>query len=300
MAFGNFEFPNASVYDSDLREVLRIIKKLTDSYNDIVETVNEVETLSEETKAQVLALKVELENALGTIDDKIAKLLKEAISEYQGEIDAINIKIDMLNTKYDGLKDYVDNVDNENRIWTLLSITSITAKLQTQINELYDLVKENYTVYNPLRALWQNANKAVNDLYEAERYGGLTNAELSHYDMTNEQFAQRNLCNYDIAINLRWILEDYGVRRTVHPAYGTRTIPYNADSFIWTEFLGTMSNEQFINLDLTNEEFAALNLTNQEYMEYRANPRYLDGVGFVDTSGSGLTNNEMGTLGIHA
>lgn len=322
MAFGNFEFPNANTYDSDLREVLRRLKELIDRYNIVVDSV---EDLTERVEA-VEAIADELRREWANLQTVINQYIKEALAGFETKFDlklkiykeevdyelnkfdnrlkAIELYFDAFDEKLRMLKEYSDLEDDKLRIELTGAIELLRKNLQDQIdiiNEILDNI-DLPMIYNPLRARYETHETVVRDLYEAERYGGLHNHELEDYDLTNEEFAALNLCNYDIAINLRWIIEDFGVRRTVHPFYGTRTIPYNADSFLLTLFYGTMTNQQFIDLDLTNEDFEALDLTNADYLTYNTNPAgYLtheDIVGFVNTSGTGLTNQEAGTLGI--
>ena len=305
MAFGNFEFPNANVYDSDLREVLRILKELIDEYNSVLETALSAKTLSEDAIARVIIL----ERQWADIDKTINIIINSAMEQYEDEFDAklsaevqkLQYQIDNITHQYDMFVELMDAKDNAVKAYCVELILKSNHELIKMIEELREMIEAyDGTMYNPLRGRVEGTEKVVTDLYEAERYGGLTNAELSHYDMTNSEFAALNLCNYDIAINLRWIIEDYGVRREYHAYYGTKTIPYNVDSFLLTEMLGTMNNGEYAALDLTNEEYEALDLTNADYLTYNAD-RLLhqsDLVGLVDTSGSGLTNSQIATLGV--
>ena len=44
MSFSNFEFPNTNFYNSDLRELISMYKKLVKEYDDILEQLNELKT----------------------------------------------------------------------------------------------------------------------------------------------------------------------------------------------------------------------------------------------------------------
>ena len=323
MAFGNFEFPNANVYDSDLREVLRILRELIDSYNEILQDIADVKTLSEDAIARVAALERQWADITKTINAIIDVAMQKYESDFNTELAKLQKQIDDINQQYSMFVELMDAKDNAVKAYCANLILESNKELIKMIEELRELVEDyDGTMYNPLRGRHEDTEKVVADLYEAERYGGLSNAELSDYDMTNAEFAALNLCNYDIAINLRWIIEDYGVRSTYHAYYGNKTIPYNVDSFLLTQYLGTMSNAEFEELDLTNAEFEALDLTNAEYLSYNSTSHFVtdeqltaglatkqdagdyarmsDLDGLVDTSGSGLTNSQMTTLGVIA
>lgn len=320
MAFGNFEFPNANVYDSDLREVLRKLRELIDKYAIVVQTVEDLE----ERIIVVEGIAAELQKEWANLEKVVNQYIKTALdafevkfdgklllykaevdqelSEFDRRLKAIELYFDSFNERLRLLKEYSDTEDEKLRIELNSRIDDIFDIFDKELDAIWEILDtmDIVTIYNPLRARYDTHENVVRDLYEAERYGGLHNWELENYDMTNEEFAALNLCNYDMAINLRWIIEDYGVRRTVHPYNGTKTIPYNADSFLLTMFCGTMTNSEYTALDLTNEEFEALDLTNADYLTYNANTvvRQSDLTGFVNTSGNGLTNTQLGTLGV--
>lgn len=326
MAFGNFEFPNANVYDSDLREVLRQIKELTDRYNIVVQTVEDIDTKTTEAIDEIAAVIDELQkewdrleivvnqyisNALESFETKFdskLEIYKEEVNnlirDFDTRLKSIEIFFDTFNEKMALLKEYSDNEDKKLWLNVLNRYDPIIDEINKALEDIYAILDmlDIPNIYNPLRGRYESHEKVVRDLYEAERYGGLRNWELENYNLTNDEFNALNLCNYDIAINLRWIIEDFGVRRTVHVYNGNRTIPYNSDSFILTMMCGTLTNEKFIALDMTNEEFEALDLTNAEYLTYLSNPHgYVtpeDLIGYVHTNGNGLSNAQLDTLGV--
>ena len=71
MAFGNFEFPNANVYDSDLREVLRTLRELIDSYNEMLSLM----LLCRNMKAISMLNLLNCKNRLMTLTDSTVCLL---------------------------------------------------------------------------------------------------------------------------------------------------------------------------------------------------------------------------------
>lgn len=310
MAYTFHEFPHTHNYDSDLREVIaymREFEKILDSYVDVItELQNAIKDISD-MKADIQALQ------LATAD---LNIIRSNINDITMALTALTDKVNNINIKVDGVYAYVDtqiamvkslavslNTVLNSRVNRLEFETNfnyelLSKRLEDCYNELLQLIEERVPtdVYNRVAGKRLGFDDNNFNVYEDLRYGGLTNAELSEANLTNEQVANLVLDNRDQAINLRKRLKLHYV---FSPVTGRKVSHTNALSQVLGFLTDGLSNSEFAALDLTNEEVAELDMTNMELFLYnpnRVNP--LSGFLKFVNDGVGITNDQYSHLEI--
>ena len=130
MSFSNFEFPNTNFYDSDLRELISMYKKLVKEYDDILEQLNELKTnigsiVDEYLDADLGAFKAEL---LTIINNEITELENEILEEQKKlEDDMTKFKND-INSTVEQLRIDIDDFEGKvnNRVQTISAMSPET------------------------------------------------------------------------------------------------------------------------------------------------------------------------------
>lgn len=290
------EFPYTKNYDDDLREMLARMRELMEKYDTLL---SEFETI----KAQF----IEVQNNFNSLEGKFSNLendfhdLENQFAQLQNDFDYVKSIVDNIQILYDNFVTLIDNKIAQNNIKIYDTIAEIKTGLENQIKELERMIEQigRHDILNKLEGRVEAIGIVVQDYFESLRTHALTNAEFSELGLTNDEFAAFNITNKQfITQGKDWL--NYFWRFTgINPLTGFKTRESNVNSFLWTELIGSISNNEWIALDLTNDEYAALDLTNAERCYYN---RHLPniGAGFVryDALGSGLTNSEYRKLTI--
>lgn len=263
MAYGAFEFPNASFYDSDLRELLGMYKKLTAEYDSIL--------------ASVEALNKKVADLYNYVDAEIAEAVKKALAEVNAKIVAINEKIATINgilneqeEKINNLKQYTDTRFDEERNITDSTIAQtrkeieaeirkLTADFSAELFKLWEYVRDLSfnlpPIYNPVTGRYDAIPKAVEDIWNAVRVHGLTVARYSADALTVDEYKALMLTATEYAVKGRSIIEP---PEAVNRLTGNWTTLNNAIASAGQ--VGTVNS-------LSATEYAALSLTVEEYAE---------------------------------
>ena len=196
MSFSNFEFPNTNFYDSDLRELIAMYKKLSSEYSTIKSEIDEAVNFINNFKPYVSEIIAdELKNSLDIINARF-DVITEALKRIDLNIDDIENNIitlenDIKNAKneinnsliamklditrlYETFEEYKHNIDN-----------IIQAKLNTAIDTLKYYIEEvdRLFVVNPLTGEYTNIQDVLDMICNYLTVGyGLT---ASEYDSLN-------------------------------------------------------------------------------------------------------------------
>ena len=263
MAYGAFEFPNASFYDSDLRELLAMYKKLTAEYDSILATVE--------------ALNKKVDDLYNYVDAKIADAVKKTLAEVNTKIEVINEKITAINgiiaaqeEKINNLKQYTDTRFTEERNITDSTIEQtrkeieadihkLTVEFSAELRELWEYVQDlAFTlppIYNPVTGRYEAIPKAVEDIWNAVRVHALTVARYSADALTVDEYKALMLTATEYAVQGRSIIEP---PEAVNRLAGNWTTVNNAIASAGQ--VGTVNS-------LSAAEYGALSLTVEEYAE---------------------------------
>ena len=271
MAYGAFEFPNASFYDSDLRELLAMYKKLTGEYDSILATVE--------------ALNKKVDDLYNYVDEEIANAVKNALAEVNAKIVAINEKIATINgilneqeEKINNLKQYTDTRFDEERNITdstieqtrkeiEAEIRKLTVEFSTQLLKLWEYVQDlAFTlppIYNPVTGRYEAIPKAVEDIWNAVRVHALTVARYSADALTVDEYKALRLTATEYAVKGRSIIEP---PEAVNRLAGNWTTLNNAiASAGQVGTVNSLSTAEYAALDLSADAYSAENLTVFQY-----------------------------------
>ena len=263
MAYGAFEFPNASFYDSDLRELLAMYKKLVAEYDSILATVE--------------ALNKKVDDLYNYVDAKISDAVKKALAEVNAKIELINEKIALINgilaaheEKINNLKQYTDTRFTEERNITdstieqtrkeiEADIQKLTVEFSAELFNLWEYVRElSFTlppIYNPVTGSYEAIPKAVEDIWNALRVHALTVARYSADALTVDEYKALMLTAAEYAVQGRSIIEP---PEAVNRLAGNWTTVNNA--------IASAGQVGAVN-SLSAAEYSALSLTVEEYAE---------------------------------
>ena len=263
MAYGAFEFPNASFYDSDLRELLAMYKKLLAEYDTILATVE--------------ALNKRVNDLYNYVDAEIAEAVKKALAEVNAKIEVINEKITTINgilaaqeekinnlkqctdTRFTEERNITDSTIEQTRKEIEADIRKLTVEFSTELLKLWEYVQDLAfnlpPIYNPVTGRYEAIPKAVEDIWNAVRVHALTVARYSAGALTVDEYKALRLTATEYAVQGRSIIEP---PEAVNRLAGNWTTVNNA--------IASAGQVGAVN-SLSAAEYAALSLTAEEYAE---------------------------------
>lgn len=266
-----YEFPNVSNYDGDLRELIKYVKALRDEYKNIDDLVAKIEKEFDETMKAVAELKAEVEDFRTQIDEAVKEGIDEAMIDYDAKITLINQRIEDTNNRVDNLQSLVDDFASIAKNYTDSKVTAlselffaITSDLQAQIDALQWELPE---VYNIVKGVKTDLVTCLYDVYDATRDHAMTALEYDTRGLTASEWdgLQMTALEYDTQSKERLI---YGKYR--NPFTGTiddlQTI---IDALAQATTDQAITAADYDAAELTADEFNALNLTAHLY-DYHA------------------------------
>lgn len=217
MSFTTEEFPSTSYYKRDLREIInycRKFEKTLDSYSDVINQLQEAIKDISGMQSDIATLQ-RATSDLNTIRQNISNL-QTSVSALIRQVSNLSIDMDSV---YTYINEQLTNVKSlievnrkifENKLSELqfdvtLNVTLLNNKLDNMYNELKELIEQTIPtdVYNRVAGIRLSLDDNNFNVYEDLRCGGLTNAELSEFGVSNNYIASIVLNNRDQAINLR-------------------------------------------------------------------------------------------------
>lgn len=271
MAYGAFEFPNASFYDSDLRELLAMYKKLTAEYDSILATVE--------------ALNKKVDDLYNYVDEEIAEAVKAALAEVNAKIVAINEKIATIkailtaheekinnlkqytDTRFTGERNITDSTIEQTRKEIEAEIHKLTVDFSAELFNLWEYVRDlSFTlppIYNPVTGRYEAIPKAVEDIWNAVRVHALTVARYSADALTVDEYKTLMLTATEYAVKGRSIIEP---PEALNRLAGNWTTVNNAiASAGQVGAVNSLSAVEYVALNLTADAYSAENLSVSQY-----------------------------------
>lgn len=264
MGFANFEFPHSSYYDSDLRELIDMYKRLTTDYSTILSTVEQLDN--------------KVSELYNYVDSEIASRLAAALSEINAQIAAINELLnvqeqkiteltDSVNARFDSERAITESEINELRVSVTNEIAQLAIDFGGELAELWDYVnKLQFTmppIYNPVKGYKTDIEQAVRDAWNALRVHGYTVARYSAIAPTVDDYSNMAMSATDYATRAQLIIEPL---RVVQPLNGSLTTVGNA--VLTAAVIGAtdpLTVSEYAALALTAEEYTAKNVTVNSY-----------------------------------
>lgn len=310
MPFTFHEFPHTRNYDSDLREVLaymREFEQILASYDSTIAELQDAIKDIDEMKSDITKLQnatSDLANIRHQVSDLILALasLTNRVNDISIDVTSLRSYIDnqiaLTKSRMDSLNALVNSRINNLEYECNFKYIILGKRLEDYYNELLELIEKRIPtdVFNRVAGTRLEFDDNNWRIYEDLRYGGLTNAELSEANISNEALASLVLNNRDQAINLRKRLK---MHYLFSPITGKKVSHANAISQLFGFLTDGLTNAEFAALNLTNDEVALLNLTNVELFLYNPNrPNPFSGFVKYVNDGEGITNNEYSHLEI--
>lgn len=185
----NYDFPNVSQYDGDLREVLEMYEKVTKDYAFLAQSQSELNAMWHELllKAKDLdkrekKLSKKLESYIGENDKKLddfIKLTENNFKSLRADVTLIDRMVEQINEnlmhEIRSVKTYSD-LQNEILLAAFSEdLTDLDNRIQAQFEELKFKLPD---VYNPARGIETDVQTVINDFWKWLRYGAYTAQEF--------------------------------------------------------------------------------------------------------------------------
>lgn len=301
MGFAFEEFPDADYYRSDLRAILRYIRKLNDYVKTWEATLEQLQEYVKEIP--------DLQKRVTTLEPIVKKLRSdvnyilsdlEEINDWQELTDA---KLVILGNRIDRLKIYVDEMDKalmadyNNKFYLFnLKLNQMKQQLMEYIYGIIDRMEYiiehlSSDVLDPIEDRRLTFDKNNMNVYNRLNCFCITEEEFAEIGLTENQFRSIGFTQMQYALESAKVLD---VNFIFAPISGIRKSHEQAIAEIVTDFYGTMTENEFELIEFTEDEFAALNLTHEQYLRYNASR----GNVFVDPNNLGLTENQYEHLGV--
>lgn len=277
MSFTTEEFPSTSYYKRDLREIVDYCRKFAvelEKYAEIIDTLSEAIKDIDGIEADIADIKTQISD-LNTIRTNIATL-QSSLNSLARQVEDIQIDMDSvytyINSQLTGIREMIEvnrklfeGKLSEVDFKLTFEYNLLNQKVNRMFNELRELIEQIVPtdVYNRVAGVRLSLDDNNYNVYEDLRYGGLTNAELSEFGISNDHIASIILNNRDFAINLRKRLK---LHYLFSPVSGKKVSHANAISQVIVLF-GTnnhagASNEGLYNKMLTDGK------TNNDISDY--------------------------------
>ena len=172
-----FDFPNVSNYDSDLREIIQIVRTLIDEYNGIVESVNEltdgfaeIKSQFEEVENQFTELSELVNNFEREIDEKIAAGLAEYMATVNRRLAELKTYIDdTIATALNTFEQLVRNVYAYSDMKDAEIVAQFNVELADINRRIDELIFELPDAYNITKGYDTDLITLIYDVYDACR-----------------------------------------------------------------------------------------------------------------------------------
>lgn len=202
MSFSNFEFPNTNFYNSDLRELIAMYKKLVEDYSTIKAEIDEVTTKINEFTQYV---DEKIEEAVGlklkALTSRVT-MLEVEMKEVESELNDMNLRVDdivqnitKLSIKIDLVKSELKSDVAEIYIEFGKYKESVDDIIQIEVNKLISYIDEHVTkldrldVVNPITGVYENVQNVLNDICDSLLSGfGITAQEYDSLALTALQY----------------------------------------------------------------------------------------------------------------
>ena len=276
MSYSSFDFPHTHMYDSDLRELLAMYKKLTSEYDRLVEELNELEAWKREHQGEY----EELVKKVAGVQADIAKVQAEVEAQYayidtkcqqcKDEVDtkfamALNHFTNEFNTLAGNVLAKLEQMQiqlNNFNSYLIDALASNKAEIYQHVDDMFTYWVdhlpdyEHLIVYNPARGEMTTVQEAINDLYASFNVFGLTAIQYDSLSLTAQEY------------------DDYELTAREYDTWGYVALGYpDPRYYMMDPFTGELTLVKnvvdklaaFHKEGLTAEDYDALLLTAEEY-----------------------------------
>lgn len=265
MPYTFHEFPHTRNYDSDLRELINIVREMDEYLASLEATIEQLEEGLKDIdgmKSAIAALQIITSEIPGMQKD-IAGLVVDNTYLHTA-VSSLEQRLNSVDTRFDLVYEYIDAQDANIR----LRLERYRIEIRNELNLIWQKLSEINTVAtNP----WHYElgeipfQKNIGFIYQDLSDAVPTAEEYCSLGLTAGQYAAFDLTAYEYATHGKKKLHYYWV---FSPVYGWRQEISNVLSSIVNYEKGTMSASDYAALDMTAEEYATLDLTAEEYISY--------------------------------
>ena len=264
-----FDFPNCTQFDSDLREILAMYKALVKEYGTIIDALNEDHEAFEEIKNEFEALKKEVEEFETLLDEKVQSAVSTALDAYiviiDGKLDAVNNRVDALSDQIAAFAQILNGYDYIIETKIIEKIAPLKVEIAELSRRIDEIEFELPRVYNLVRGYETDLVPLIYDVYDATRDHANTALEFDSAGLTAGEFDNLEYTAYYWDVNGHTALYPCGL--AINPFTGQ---PEDLNSILERLAQVATGNAcimagEFDELELTCDEFEAYQITAQQY-----------------------------------
>ena len=258
-----YDFPNVSNYDGDLRELLKYVQELSQEYGEIESLAEKLSAEYDDLIIKFNALNEEVQNFRTEIADAVKAGIDAAMIEYDAKLATINGRIDATNEALNALSETVTNFHDLSKAYTDTQIVSLSELAFAAINNLQEQIDnlqwELPEVYNIVKGYKTDLVTLIYDVYDANRVNALTAAEFDALGLTAAEFDALNLTAFEFDTEAKARLIENKCRNPFTGELDTIcNIVADIAQHTTTE---AITAAEFDATELTADAFNALNLT---------------------------------------
>lgn len=258
-----YDFPNVSNYDGDLRELLKYVRELSQEYGEIENLAEKLSAEYDDLIIKFNALNEEVQNFRAEIADAVKAGIDAAMVEYDAKLATINGRIDATNEALNALSESVTNFYDLSKAYTDTQIVSLSELAFAAINNLQEQIDnlqwELPEVYNIVKGYKTDLVTLIYDVYDANRVNALTAAEFDVLGLTAAEFDALGLTAFEFDTEAKARLIGNKCRNPYTGELDTVcNILADIAQHTTTE---AISAAEFDAAELTADAFNALNLT---------------------------------------
>ena len=283
MAFTFNEFPNASYYNDDLRELIRLYNELIKAYNglqdEIQDTIDFVNNF-EETTLSIITEKINGEIAvqMSLYMQRLVKV-ENLVAELESIVNTANGRIDDLQNQINSLRNqlYKSIQDLQIEYQNILKLLHqykydlenfVDGKVQYLERYIEERVKkiDRLWLINPVTGEIDTAQGVVDSLYEYESYSwGLTAEEYDNLQLSAWEYDQLRITALEYATRAYFIFWQLRQGMMRNPFTGANSHYSNIINTLVNLHKCALTAQEYDNLHLTAKQYEYLGLTAFEY-----------------------------------
>ena len=258
-----FDFPNVSNYDGDLRELIYEVRKLMKTYNELVTEMNRLSTRQNDLETAFKALDDKVNQFYEIVAETVKNAVDSAMVVYDAKLANLAAEIDALAGQIDALRATITNFYEmstnytDGQIYELSELVFESIRdLQSQIDALQWTLPD---VYNIVKGYETDLVTLIYDVYDATRDNALTAGEWDIYGATAAQFDGWQYTAFELDTNAKALLITGKCR---NPFTGELdTICNIIQALAQATTTQAITATEYDAAELTADEFNALNLT---------------------------------------
>lgn len=196
-----YDFPNVSNYDGDLRELIKYVRVLSQEYESIEDLAKKLSDEYDDLIIKFNELNEEVQNFRTEIADAVKAGIDAAMIDYDAKLATINGRIDATNEALNALSETVTNFYDLSKGYTDTQIVSLSELAFAAINNLQEQIDnlqwELPEVYNIVKGYKTDLVTLIYDVYDANRVNALTAAEFDALGLTAAEFDALGLTAFE-------------------------------------------------------------------------------------------------------